>query len=177
MFGISYGWTLVASMAHFLCENKNYCLIFFILNIIICLRFYVICCNIWIVKCISFIGTLASFALLIDGDEHKIYKHIINNNNEYRIAIISSIVLYLLYGWYYQCNWLIMYAIIVCLKYLWNEINNTCILLIIIVIIIIGIFKTGFIFELSLFGYGENDCLETIEFSVLQHYFQGIVHT
>eukprot|EP01083_Nonionella_stella_P069185 184277_1 len=175
LFGISYGATLLISIGDMLC-TANYCLAFFIIHLAICLRLYVICCDLWIAKLIAFLAALVTFVVLDDA-EHMIYPNCVTTEKEQQIAMISAIVLYVSYGWLYECNWLIIAGNVVFCFFMFRQISNKCIALIIVFILAIALFQTGFIFELSFFGVQEGDMLQTMEFSMLQYYFEKIAHS
>merc|ERR1712228_597385 len=147
MFGVSYGSVLVLSIAKILASTRNKW-IFFVLNILINLKFYVLSNLLIFPRILSFLGSLVSFSLL-------------NRSYNFKLLIFTAII-----------------ALRGCVSFrVYQRTNSKRMALMALSVLAVILIQIGFRFESATFnGYtNENEGGFTAwELTLIDHYFQNI---
>ena len=113
IFGVSCGSVLVLSVGQILTSTHKPWL-FFVLNMLINLRFYVLSSSLIIPRILTFLGSAASFSLLHPKgicDMH------LDKDVDLTVAVVLGIGMYSMFGVVYDCKLLLLMAIIVLCVY------------------------------------------------------------
>ena len=120
LFALSYEHALLQSLSGCLLEDAHGegAFVFFVVNLCLSLRLYVMTPNLWMHKLAALAASLVSMALLVKEDDAQEAEEepslpSLRNAPETRMAYLFSIAAYIGLGWFYECRWLQLIGVVV----------------------------------------------------------------